>query len=273
MPVRLPQFVLVLLWLIAGASHANNFYATPKLQAEAPAAFALQPQGRAFLENALPITHRDATALVDAIRDRPLLAKAIAQWPQLTMAERLPHLRTLFALEWQTLDITPPQLVIDNASYPGKTVYFDFDINNPTSGTVYLNPDKLAAMAPYASLAFLIHETRHSYQFQLAQQGQGALAAGYRAAFAAQKQLSGFSFSDFLTLLNEYEAFQFGNLVLGQLTRWQIRMPDMGTYASQFDEHGHLKIDLLALTEEDGPLIQQYNRLAKPHFERRQATR
>ncbi|MBY5992776.1 hypothetical protein [Ferrimonas balearica] len=252
------------------AQAADPFYANPELQAQAPSAFALQAQARPFLAQAHALTRKQGEALVAAIQAEPELAEAIARWPQLSFDEQRPHLERVFALECALLGITPPELVIDPHSYPGKTVYFDFDPSRPGPGVVYLNPQKLAAMPPYASLAFLLHETRHSYQFQLAYAEDSVLAQGYRDAFEAQKRLEGFSFSDFLTLLNEYEAFQFGNYVLGRLTDWQVRMINMGTYASQFDGRGTLKMDLLELGEE-GDLLSRYNALAEAHWQARQA--
>ncbi len=165
----------------------------------------------------------------------------------------MPFLERIFQLEWQSFGIAPPTLIIDEISYPGKTVYFDFDPEQPSSGTVYLHPSKISKMGPYAALAFLIHETRHSYQFQLANAPQkSVLQHHYWHAFKAQKAAAPgtLSFADFLTLVNEYEAFQFGNYVVNNLTEGKFNQDSMGTFASQFDETGSLKIDLPKLFHE-----------------------
>ena len=92
-------------------------------------------------------------------------------------------LPAVFEVECQVLGMVCPELVINNTLYPTRPVNFVFDMNNPGSGLVYLNPDKLKAMEPYAPHAFLIHETRHAYQFQLAFDSQSLLAKGYKSAF------------------------------------------------------------------------------------------
>ncbi|SHI05266.1 hypothetical protein [Ferrimonas marina] len=256
--------------LMMGNAQAQTdpFYANAPLQRTAPTAFALQPESRDWVRRQTAMTQAQGEALVEAVQADAELYHAIAQWTELDPEAQHRALRRLFVLECQVLGITPPTLLIDNHSYPGKTVYFDF--SQPGPGTVYLNPDKLASMPSHASLAFLLHETRHSYQWQLAQSGEGQQASGYDAAFAAQQGLEGFSFSDFLMLLNEYEAFQFGNYVLGRLTDWRISLANMGTYASQYDDQGQLKLDLSRWPDGED-WLSRYNRLAQPHWQARQA--
>ncbi|MFC6635457.1 hypothetical protein [Microbulbifer taiwanensis] len=273
------RIIALILMFWSAAAAASDFYANPELQRQMPGAFALQPEARDFLAPAFRQTLQHGDALVAAIRKDAQLEKAIAQLASLSIGEQIPYLKRLFALETAVMGIAPPKLLIDNHSYPGRTAYFDFDPENPSTGTVYLNPGKLAERDKYDALAFLIHETRHSYQFQRAFSGDVAardtIAAGYADAFRAQKSLKGFSFSDFLTLVNEYEAFQFGNYVLGSLTDWQLEMPDMGTFASQFDTDGKLKIDLIrmAAEESDSSLLERYNQLAKEQYELRKRER
>ncbi|SFD38396.1 hypothetical protein [Pseudoalteromonas denitrificans] len=127
-------------------------------------------------------------------------------------------------------------------------------------------------MDKYAALAFLVHETRHSYQFQLGNTRlKSALVIGYKNAFEVQKlsKAGTLSFSDFLTLLNEYEAFMFGNYVIGKLTHWKVDQSKLGTYASQFNKNSSLKINLLKLhksTKNDSVLL-QFNQLMKAQKE------
>ncbi|WP_282166502.1 hypothetical protein [Shewanella japonica] len=277
----MPQFtivsailIIVLLWLSPSQSFAaDRFYANQALQQQAPQAFALQPQSDAFLAPAYALTISHADRLVGLINQDKNVTEAIANWSDLTIDEQIPWLKKVFDLAVQSFGTQTPLLIIDNHSYPNKMVYFDFDVEKGGSGIVYLNPEKLAEEDPYASLAFLVHETRHSYQFQQALSGENyPISQGYLAAFNAQKQLKGFGFSDFLTLLNEYEAFQFGNYVIGQLTNWQVDMLNMGTFASQFNRQGQLKIDLqaLSLNASEQTLLEQYNELAQKQFNLRQ---
>lgn len=290
-------FAVVLLSVAPLAQAASSFYATQELQSQYPQAFALQPEAQAFVETAQAKTIEDANKLVELILADDDLVSALSNWRQLSIDQQIPHLRKVFALEYRSMGIKKPKLVIDNHSYPNKMVYFDFnpldfsplvaDTNQLKTGTVYLNPEKLATQDKFASLAFLIHETRHSYQFQLGQIAQKKeedvlLALGYVAAFNAQKSLTGFGFSDFLTLLNEYEAFQYGNYVLGRLTHWKLDLTSMGTFASQFDSHGQLKIDLLQLSSDkhhgdtiapQPSLLEKYNQAAKAQYQQRQAAK
>ena len=262
-------------------SIADGFYANETLQRQAPDAFALQPEAHDFLVSAYALTIKDGDRLLDLIAEDKALTNVIQQWPEMTIEQQIPWLKKVFALEVRSFGTEAPKLIIDNHSYPKKMVYFDFDVEAGGNGIVYLNPDKLAEEEAFASLAFLIHETRHSYQFQRAMAGQSdAVSQGYLAAFTAQKQLTGFGFSDFLTLLNEYEAFQYGNYVIGKLTDWQVDMINMGTFASQYDSQGQLKIDLQALAAQTKVLDEksqlksvtreQYNEFAKAQHALRQ---
>jgi hypothetical protein len=72
-----------------------------------------------------------------------------------------------------------------------------------------------------------------------------------------------------LTLLNEYEAFLFGNYVVGRLTDWRVDMIDMGTFASQFDSSGALKIDLEKISRENGGgnILEPFNRLEQTQYD------
>ncbi|WP_298439734.1 hypothetical protein [uncultured Ferrimonas sp.] len=238
---------------VEAKSGLDPFFANQSLQQQAPQAFVLQPQAEGFLRSAWPQTQQQGLALAAAIIEDDELAEAVSVWPELTFAKQQPLLQRIFELQCQQMGIEAPTLLIDDSSYPDKMVYFDFDPATPDRGTVFLNSAKLAEQPPVVSLALLLHETRHSYQFQLAFAQDNVLAQGYRAAFKAQKQLAPKSFSDFLTLGNEYEAFQFANLVMGELFNWKVDMPSMGTYASQYWANKQLKIDLLEQLDQHQP--------------------
>jgi len=170
--------------------------------------------------------------------------------------------------------MTPPELRIENGITPGPA-FFDFNLENPTPGRVLLNPAELDKEKDgFAGLLLLVHETRHSLQFQqafgLLPGADSDVAEGYRAAYKAQKELSGkMSFVDFCVLLDEYEAFQFGNDVVGQLSGGRADTSGMGTLASQFDEAGNPRLDLPGLFREIGPegVLDAFNELERPHYD------
>lgn len=248
-----------------------KFYANEALQKQTPTAYALSESNIPWLEQAHKQRQLDAEKLVNALKQNKALYKKLMNWEALSFEQRMALLPEVFAIEIQSFAITAPTLVINNTLYPQRAVNFVFDVRYPGAGLVYLNPDKLKEMEVYAPLAFLLHETRHAYQFQLAFKEQNLLAKGYLSAFKTQSNLSGASFSDFLTLLNEYEAFQFGNQVLELLTDGKFESAMMGTFASQFNEHNHLKIDLLELAKEPqkGNLLERFNAAMKEQYKLR----
>lgn len=193
------SLIATLVLLCAGQSVANEaaFYANADKQAEAPQAYALSEQNLAWLEQAHKQRAKDAVALVEVLKQDKDLYQALENWQSLSFEQRMALLPRVFEIECQTLGIVPPTLVINNTLYPSRAVNFVFDIRFPGSGLVYLNPDKLKDMEVYAPLAFLLHETRHAYQFQQANNQKSVLAKGYLAAFKTQSTLSGASFSDF----------------------------------------------------------------------------
>lgn len=265
-------FNLIALSCLLLASKLNaepaSFFASQTKQDEAPAAYALSSQNLHWLELAHQQRDADARKVFEALKQDSPLFKQLKNWSELSFKERMGLLPQVFAIECEAMGITPPTLIINSELYPQRAVNFVFDVRYPGSGLVYLNPDKLKQMELFAPLAFLLHETRHAYQFQLAYRQQGILAQGYQAAFEAQSRLSGASFSDFLTLLNEYEAFQFGNHVLELLTEGEFESPMMGTLASQFGHDHQLKIDLIKLNAdgEAGTILEKFNRAVQSQY-------
>lgn len=253
---------------ILASTESSSFFANPEIQAQAPKAFALQKEAAVFVEKMEKNTLVEREAIVQAIQSDADLKNAVTNWQELTIEEQVPYLRRVFDIEVKVLGITPPELIIKPGIINGPA-YFEFDPAKPGTGKVLLNPDALKNEEnKYASLSLLIHETRHSAQFQMAfpANPSSPFSMGYEAAFIAQKSLKGkLSFCDFLTLLNEYEAFQFGNYVVGKLTNWKVDMIEMGTFASQYDGNGKLKIDLARLIKdvEQGRLFETFNGLEK----------
>lgn len=241
----------------------SNHFATNELQRLTPTAFALQPESKNFLVEAAAKATSEREALIALVQQDAQLKLSIEQFPNLSWDEKTVVLKKVFNLEVQALNMKAPQLVIEVGQIPGSA-FFKFDIENPGPGTVFLNPTKLQNSSnPYSALLLLVHETRHSSQFQNAF-GENALnnslAEGYKAAFSTQKgffdQHTAVTFSDFLTLNNEYEAFQFGNYVVGALKNFELNTLGFGTFASQYNSDKTLKIDLLALfqKQEEGSL-------------------
>lgn len=254
----------------AFADEVSRFFANESVQRARPEAFVLQPESRAFLDALVGDSAEIREALVAGIRARAPLAQAIRNWDKLSIEEQIPHLREVFALEVAAMGIAPPELVIDAKAIPGRAAFFEFDVQKPGPGRVLLNPDELRGMDKFASLALLIHETRHSAQFQKAFAEPASIQGrAFKAAFEKQFDGTVRSFCDFLTLNNEFEAFSFGNWVVGRLTDWQVEMPDMGAFASQYDRQGRLKIDLPRLAEETSgaSLLEKFNEAERTQCE------
>jgi hypothetical protein len=248
-----------------------KFFARRDMQALMPEAFSLTTQSLPMLSALQSESQPKREALIQAIRRDPSLHQRIRGFATLNWDAQEAVLKQVFTLECRILGITPPELAFDT-TLKGPA-YFDFDLTRPGAGRVLLNPTELAKESnPYAALLLLIHETRHSAQLQLAfdPQRSGAYPAkGYRAAFEAQKKHSKqLNFSEFCSLHNEYEAFQFGNYVVGALTDWTVDTLDMGCFSSQFDKQGRLKIDLLAIAQTVGGdgLLDAFNERQKEQY-------
>lgn len=243
-------------------SKESKFFANESVQRKQPEAFVLQPEAEVFLRS-LQGDMDLREDLINAIISNAELRQAIQNWEMLSIEEQIPYLRQIFSIEVKLMNIAPPELIIDAKEIPGRAAYFDFDLERAGAGRVILNPEVLKGMDKYASLSLLIHETRHSAQLQMANNKfqPNAVAKAYLAAFQVQKKSGANSFCDFLTLANEFEAFQFGNYVLGKLTSWKVDMLDMGTFASQYEKNGGLKIDLIQLLEHKSnkKLLEKFN--------------
>lgn len=258
---------------VAQADLDPKFFARREVMALRPEAFALMPASFPALQAMGTESDPKRQALVKALRSDSALHQGIRTFDRLSWEQQEPLLRRVFELECRVLGIVPPELRIATDLVKGPA-FFDFDPEKPGSGRVILNPEAIAKEPnKFTSLLLLVHETRHSAQFQLAFDPERAaepLAKAYNAAFKAQKQLGGkLNFCDFCTLHNEFEAFQFGNYVVGALTDWRVDTSDMGTLASQYDAHGHLKLDLVALEKQVGrnALLDAFNEREKVQYQ------
>ena len=250
-----------------------RYFANQKVQRLAPEAFALQPETADFHKNLKVSQQAEMDELLNLIAGHPDLLKKIEMFKELEWAHKEEVLREVFALEVEALKIDAPDLIISNSATKNQA-YFDFDIEKPTPGRVLLNPEELQKDPnPYSSLMLLIHETRHSAQFQrafLSNDKKDIIGKFYRAAFTAQKKHADKirSFCDFLTLNNEYEAFQFGNYVVTVLTNGNVDTLGMGTYASQYNRDLSLKIDLTQLFDQHPEaVVEKFNLLEKAQYD------
>lgn len=250
----------------------SKFLAHADVQALSPKAFSTHPESQGFLQALAVKAPSEREALVAAIRATPGLAAGISRYPTLSWDEQLPILKQVMALEAKVMGFTQPPLILESGT--SRSAFFDFDPAKPDTGRVLLYPEALANETnPYDSLLLLIHETRHSGQFQQAfgaKRTNDPLAAGYKAAFIAQKELQGkLGFCDFCSLNNEFEAFQTANYVVGKLTNWQVDTLGMGCYSSQFDAKGQPKLDLLKLFKQVGPqkLLDAFNERSMEQFD------
>jgi len=235
----------------ARAMPPENFYARKDFQDSAPGSFILQPDAAAFVADLASATVADVEMLLTIVQARPELWKALQNLPSLERRQFQAALQQVHDLEIKLFGIRP-RIVFDD-TYP-RAAFFKFNIadeNDP--GTIILNlSDPYMVKNPYSALSLLVHETRHAYQLAWARKrGNGAfdrrIAGAFYNAFRAQEVLKGFSFLDFCTLTNEFEAFQFASLFIGRLTGFTVSDPSLGSYASQFHGDGTLKIDLARL--------------------------
>lgn len=240
------KFIILMMFLLQ-VSFAADFYASKELQDKYPGAFATQGSTQHFHQELAAL--EDRASLVDDIKSNATLHHKLLQFNSLSLDEQVDVLNELFLLECKNLNMTPPELIIDETSIPGWA-FFEFDFALGGAGKVYLNKAKLKTAENKAEfIILLLHETRHSAQFQLAQKDpHSPLGVGYVKAFTAQKEMKTkgikTSFCDFMLLLNEYEAFQFANYVHGALTNFQTPINDMGTLASQYDSQGEIRLDI-----------------------------
>lgn len=253
----------------------DRYFANEEVQRLAPEAFALQPEASEFHKLIGEKSKRERELFVKLVKEDNALLEKIQKYKELVWEEKEKVLRQVFALEVQALGIKAPELIIDKTTTKNEA-YFDFDMTNPGAGRVLLNIDELEKDSnPHAGLLLLIHETRHSAQFQEAFKLNNPIARAYKAAFSAQKNHAKAitSFSDFLTLINEYEAFQFGNYVVSALLNGQVDTLGMGTFASQYNEDYTLKIDLPKLFKdrEEGSntetILNTFNKLERAQYD------
>jgi hypothetical protein len=247
-----------------------RFFANQTVERMAPEAFALQPEAHGSLAEIESSVKPARDALVQTIKADKALAAKVRGFDKLTWENQVPVIRQVVALEAKVMGFQAPPLKIQDGPNPIPS-YFDFDPAQGGTGTVILYPASIAQEADkFAALMLAVHEVRHSGQFQLAQaKAPSALGRGFKASFQAQHDLKGkLSFCDFCSLLNEYEAFQAGNYVVGTLTGWKADQRDMGCLSSQYDAQGHAKIDLWQLSNQVGPakLLEAFNEAEKPQF-------
>jgi len=222
----------------------DPFFANMSVQKRAPKAFALSDESREFILITKKQILIDGSQFLSHLnRDKALQSK-VQRYDSFSLEDQIKVLREVFSLQVKSLGIKAPKLVIDT-NY-SRAAFFKFNIEDDSNGTVYINPKKTYEENRMTSLSLLLHETKHAAQLSLAKNKSTSIqGAHFRAAFVAQKKLlNSLNFSDFLTLNNEYEAFSYANYIIYKLYNGKFDMIDMGTFASQFDQAGHLKIDL-----------------------------
>ncbi len=246
----------------------DSFYANNYLQLKNPLAFVLQPQGESSISHLSELTNISVKQFVKTLKSEKIDVK-LKSWSKISIKEQYIVLGKVFKLQVESMNIKPPKLIIEDDIIQGSA-YFDFDLANKSLGRVLLNPKKIAEDSnPYLNILLLIHETRHAYQLAQAFENKTSLQKRYMAAFEQQKISEQLSFSDFLTLINEYEAFQFANAVIGEITNWHVSTKGLGTFASQFDKSGKLKINLPHLFNVHPPknILPIFNVLQKTQYE------
>jgi hypothetical protein len=189
--------------------------------------------------------------LLIIVKSRHELWEALQRLPSLNREQLQATLQQVHDLE-NKLFGTRPRLQFDD-KFP-QAAFFKFSTANKSDpGTIVLNlTDPYMVRNPYSALSLLVHETRHAYQLAWAHKRNNnafdkRIAGAFYNAFRAQETMKGFSFLDFCTLTNEFEAFQFASLFISHLTNFTVTDPSLGSFASQFHTDGSLKIDLVQL--------------------------
>ncbi len=270
---------LFLLTQTAWASDPSTFFANKPFHENNPGATALHAKSKLFVIKSYRATLKAGDELIAAILKQPTLASDVAHFPALSEDKRIKVMKSVFKIETQLSGTLPPELILDRDAK--KETFFDFDPAKPGPGRVILNPTKLFADTnAYAGLLFLIHETRHSFEFQVGfeenKNHASYLVNAYHAGFVAQKNVFDqglkVSFCDFLTLNQEYEAFLFGNYVMKALTNGAVDTSGMGTLASQYVPGKGLRLDLAKLLKQTPPenVFDAFNELEKVQFNERQ---
>lgn len=248
-------------------SSQDNFYARKEVQSKYPGAFASHRSAVPFHIGLKNRMQPERDLLVEKIKERPLLLSSIIHFDELPLEKQVDVLEVIFLIECEVMNITPPELIINEDSIPGHA-FFEYNFQAGGAGKVYLNKKKLMTEKnKFEFIVLLLHETRHSAQFQMAQKlDEDPLTTGFREAFVAQQELKAqghkFSFCDFMLLHNEFEAFQFANYVYGALIHWKSPINDMGTLAGQYDQSGNVRINLLSiLTQTEQDPLELFNQL------------
>jgi hypothetical protein len=239
----------------------SSFFANHTIQAQAPKAFALNSESKRFISVAKIKAIQAGTKFIRELTMNKNLYLSVMNYEHQSIEEQIITLREVFKFEIKTLGIKSPKLVID-LNYK-KAAYFEFNLTDESNGVVYINPKITYDENRMTSLSLLIHETRHAAQLQMAKLSPNSVeGSSYRQAFIAQKKnLKGLSFSDFLTLNNEYEAFLFANYIFYKLFIGKHEMIEMGTFASQFYQNGAIKIDLNELHNLEHDVLNTFNKL------------
>lgn len=244
----LPLLITTLLFTVASAQ--NDYFATRERQTKDPFAFALTYESLDFHRALARDAFSERNVLIKKIQMKADLHRQIINFAEIDLATQKAVLREVFAL--QTQNYAQPPLLTLGAGPKGEAAFFEFNPAAPGPGKVYIDFKRLAAKDhPYASLLLLIHETHHSAQFQMGNTQVGPRAHGYFEAFRAQKEIFSqnekISFGDFMSLLNEYEAFQYANFILNRLTSGKVQIKGMGTNASQYNSDGSIKLNIMQL--------------------------
>ena len=252
--------------------HNPKFFSNGEFQSSNPGAFAVQAVTSPVIEQLDQLTVAQGDEFISALGSHKDLESNMSNFDKLDLDAQTKILKAVFDVQVVSMGIQAPAFTLD-PNYARGT-YFEFDPEHPDAGKVYINPRSLTTpKEPFGALMFLIHETRHSYQFQLANTKSFAngneIAGAWKLAFEKQKNPQGtFSWLDFMTLNNEYEAFRFSNYVMGKLTHFSASTLGMGSYASQFDRSGQPLIDLPQLLRQSGPaaFLNSFDRIEEDQY-------
>lgn len=248
--------------------------AHPSVQLAAPHAYSLTSQSRAFVKTLTDVMTPLRRSLAERLKADATVTKGLAAWDSSTNAARLTVLKRIATLEAEVMGCAVPTVALATAKpeEAGLKAYFQPD---SSAGGIVIFTDALTRDGKYAAVSMIVHEVRHSAQYQLAATSQRslssldadrrALAAGYMEAWDVLNKLGSeadLAYGDYVHLNVEFDAFQTGNAVATMLSGGTYDALGFGFVDTHYTAVDTPKLDLLALgaTLVDSSLIAAVNK-------------
>ncbi|HEY9721974.1 MAG TPA: hypothetical protein V6D47_08155 [Oscillatoriaceae cyanobacterium] len=246
------------------SSAVDSVMQNAKVEAEAPAGFALMPDSAQFRQIIESQAERDRQSLAQAIlADRDVM-NSFENWTDESSSQQVATLKAVGAIEGQIFKFTPPPLK-SASGVPSDGTLGYFMPAKRGIGSVTIYPTAIARGDKWQALDVIVHEMRHAYQDQLMlQASNGQLAEGTTGRTLAeayyQSQLviskvggeDNLSYGDYAHLNMEFDSFETGNKVAEMVSRGQADTSHLGYVDTQYDSKGRAQVDLASLESRVG---------------------